>query len=322
MEHKDPYEILGVSRTASADEIKRVYRRLAKEHHPDRNPGNKRAEEKFKQVQAAYEVLSDPQKREQYDRFGAGGPAPDFQNWGGGFRQGGPGANHQEVQFNVGDLGDLSSIFEQFFSRGGMGGGSPRGRNGRRRSSVAAEPAQAGPDIETAVDVGFEEAARGCTRQIMLGGAGHNERIEVRIPRGISDGQKIRARGKGQPGESGRGDLIITVRVAAHPYFRRDGNDILLDVPLSLAEAALGAKIDIPTLEGPGRIVVPPGASSGTRLRLRGKGVTPEHGSAGDLYAVVKIEAPRDLSPRARELVEQLDAELRQSPRAGLGWPV
>lgn len=315
MQHKDPYDILGVARSASADEIKKAYRRLAKQHHPDRNPGNAAAEKRFKEVQAAYEVLSDPDKRAQYDRFGAGGPAPDFQNWGGPQRHGG-----QNVHVDIGDLGDLNSIFEQFFSRAGVGGrGGSRARNGRRGVAVEEPPGQ---DLETVVDISFEEAARGCTRQLALGGGAATERIEVRIPRGIADGQKVRVRGRGQPGYGGRGDLIITVRVHAHPFFRREGQDIVLEVPLTFAEAALGAKVDIPTLDGSARITIPPGTSSGTRLRIRGKGLHDDRsGVVGDLYAQIRIETPRDLPPRAQELLRELDAEVAQDPRRKLNWP-
>ncbi len=312
MDHKDPYEILGVPRNASQDEVKRAYRRLAKELHPDRNPGNKAAEAKFKEVQAAYEVLGDPQRRAQYDRFGAGGPTPDFQTW----TTGGP-SPFEGVDFDFGSIGDLSSIFEQFFRRPGA-----RGRT--RRSSQ--RPAPRGADIEHTIDLSFEEAVRGTSRQIKLsasGGSALSERIEFRVPAGVADGQRVRVKGKGHEGPGGRGDLMIRCRIGPHPFFRRSQNDILLDLPLTVSEAVLGAKIDIPTLDGLTRVTVPPGTSSGTKLRLRGKGVRDQRsGVTGDLYAVTRVVVPKEVSSRGRELLDELTGELNQHPRAGLGWPV
>jgi curved DNA-binding protein len=311
VDHKDPYDILGVPRNASRDEIKRAYRRLAKELHPDRNPGNKAAETKFKEVHAAYEVLGDPQRRAQYDRFGAGGPMPDFQTW----TTAGP-SPFEGISFDFGSTGDLSSIFEQFFRRPGS-----RGRPRR----TTQRPAARGADLEHTVDLSFEEATHGTSRQIRLSagsGGAPAERIEFRIPAGVVDGQRIRVKGKGHAGPGGRGDLMIRCRVHPHPFFRREGNDILLDVPLSLTEAVLGAKIEIPTLDGITRVTVPPGTSSGTKLRLRGKGIRDQRSAAtGDMYVVTRVVVPKEVSPRARELFEQLASELSQHPRAKLGWP-
>lgn len=315
----DPYDILGLTRSATQDEIKRKYRELAKRYHPDRNPNDKNAERKFKEVQAAYEVLGDPQRRTQFDRFGAGGPTPDFHAWGGGVRgdvNGTPGS----VNFEFGDFGDLSSIFEQFFSRG-AGGSAVRGR-ARRTSSGG--PMPRGGDLTTEVTIGFDDAAKGAVREIVLNTeAGQpGERLSFRVPAGVADGQKIRIRGKGQPGPGGRGDLLVTVRIAPHPYYRREGLDILLDLPLSVSEAILGTRIEIPTLEGPMLLTIPSGTSSHTKLRLRGKGIhDARSGQVGDMYAIVRIETPRDLSPKARELVNALAAELNQKPQRRRGWP-
>lgn len=309
MTRKDPYQILGVTRTATQDEIRRAYRRLAKEHHPDRNPGNKAAEQRFKEIQAAYDVVGDPERRTQYDRFGEGGPAPDVRTWtssghapfGGGF------------DFGNGD--DLSSIFEQFFSR--AGGTATRGR--RRTAAPRRAP---GADLEHAVELTFEEAARGCARDVRIAGAGgHVEHITFRVPAGVAHGQRIRVRGKGQEGSGGRGDLLIECRILPHAYFRRDGLDVLLDLPLTFGEAALGTRVEIPTLDGPTWLTVPAGASSGTKLRLRGKGIRDSRTDAtGDMFAIVKIVAPRTLAPRARDLVAELERELALHPRADLGW--
>lgn len=308
MDQKDPYDILGVGRNASADEVKRAYRRRAKELHPDRNPGNKTAEQKFKEVQAAYEVLGDPQRRSQYDRFGAGGPPPNFHTW-----SSQAASPFEGAAFDFGDLGDLSGVFEQFFRRPGT-----RGR--ARRTSRRARPR--GADIEHSIDLSFEEAARGTTRELRLSTGGAIQRIEVRVPAGVANDQRIRVKGKGQEGPGGFGDLILRCRVRPHPYFRRNGNDILLDLPLSLREAALGAKIEIPTIDGVTRLTVPPGTSSGVKLRLRGKGIRDRQGGeAGDMYAVTRVVVPKELSARARGLFEELGDELNQDPRGGLDWP-
>ncbi|MGD8451782.1 MAG: DnaJ C-terminal domain-containing protein [Phycisphaerae bacterium] len=308
MTNKDPYEILGVPRTASQDEIKRAYRRRAKETHPDHNPGDKSAEQRFKEIQAAYEVLGDKQRRAQYDQFGAGGPTPEFHNWGADVG-GNPFGN---MGFDLGGMGDLTSIFEQFFARGGVGGGRSRGRASGRR------PARRGADLETSIELTFEEAVQGCQREVVLGGPSmESERISVRVPGGVSDGRRIRVSGKGQPGPGGRGDLLIRCRIRPHPLFRRDGLDVLLDLPLTFAEATLGAKVEIPTPDGTTIVTVPPGTSSGSKLRLRGRGVREERsGQQGDLLAVVRIQAPRQVSAEARQLLEQLEQELRQRPRA------
>ena len=306
---KDPYEILGVSRTASPEEIKRAYRRLAKQCHPDRNPGDKTAEQRFKEVQAAYEVLGDPQRRAQYDRFGAGGPRPEFHSW-----TPGGGAPFEDVQFDFGGLGDLTGIFEQFFS--------PRGQ-ARRRPRAARPTRRRGPNLQHSVELSFEEALRGATREVVLTGGGRGgrgERIEVRIPAGVRDDQRIRVKGKGQEGPGGRGDLIIRCQVRPHRFFRRDGLDVLLDLPLTFTEATLGAKVEIPTPDGSAIVSVPPGTSGGTKLRLRGRGVSDgRSGTRGDVLAVVRVQAPQNVSPRARELLAELEGELAQQPRAD--WP-
>ncbi len=317
MASKDPYEILGVSRSATPDEIKKAYRRLAKQYHPDRNPGNRSAEQKFKEVHAAYEVLGDPQKRAQYDRFGAGGPAPDVHTW----TSGGPGGvSSQSVSFDFGDLGDLTSIFEQFFSRGG---GVPRTRvrAGGARRSAGGVPR--GADIEHEIELSFDEALHGTVREVVLtsGDGRPDERIRFRVPPGVEDGQRLRVRGKGQEGPGGRGDLTVRCRVQPHPYFQRAGRDILLELPLTFCEATLGTSVEIPTLDGVTVLKIPPGTSSGTKLRLRGRGVRDERtGTAGDMYVTIRIAAPKTVSPRARELLLELDRELAQRPRDDVRW--
>jgi curved DNA-binding protein len=311
MPSKDPYEILGVARDASQEQIKQAYRRLVMEYHPDRNRGDKAAEQRFKEVQAAYEVLGDPQRRAQYDRFGAGGPPPEFHTWSTHAPDG-----FAEFHYDFGSLGDLTSIFEQFFQRG---------RGGVRHAARRTRTARSGPtggDLEHAVEISLEESIRGTTREVVLQGQDgfRRERIEVRIPPGVADGQRIRVRGKGQPGPGGRGDLLIVCRVRPHPHLRREGLDLLVDLPLSFAQAALGTTAEVSTLDGVMRVKVPAGTSSGARLRLRGRGVRdPRTGQVGDLFAVVKIVVPRTLTPKARQLIEQLEAELKDEARTGVG---
>lgn len=303
MTSKDPYDILGVSRTASQDEVKRAYRRLAKKHHPDRNPGDKSAEQRFKEVQAAYEVLGDSQRRAQYDRFGAGGPMPEFHTWTAG---GGPPFEGAGIDFS--SLGDLTSIFEQFFSHG---------RPHARRRAAPRQARSRGANIEHSIELSFEEALNGTTREVVLAGGRQAERIEVRIPAGVIDGQPVRVKNKGQDGPAGRGDLIIRCHIRPHPLFRRDKRDILLDLPLTFTEATLGAAVEIPSPDGPTVVKVPPGTSSGTKLRLRGRGAPDgRSGTRGDLFAVVRIQTPKSVSPRTRELLEELERELHQQPRA------
>lgn len=307
---KDPYKILGVERSAAADEIKRAYRRLAKESHPDRNPGDKSAEKRFKEIQAAYEVLGDADRRAQFDRFGEGGPRPHFEQWSRPGHAGGDG-----VQVEFGDFGNLGSIFEQFFTRGAAGGG-------RRRRGAETAPGPRGADLTHDVWVSFNEWRQGAQREIRLESAqGGSEELKFRIPPGIGDGQRIRLAGKGQPGMAGPGDLLVTVHVQPHPHFRREGRDVLLDLPVSLTEAALGARLEIPTPDGSATLTIPPGTSSGAKLRIRGQGAqsTRSH-PAGDFLAVIRIIAPRNLSPRARELLTELDQELEQEPRADADW--
>jgi len=311
MSSKDPYEILGVPRTATQEEIKKAYRRLAKLYHPDRNPNDKTAEQRFKEVHAAYEVLGDPQRRAQYDRFGAGGPAPDVRTW-----TTGAGVSFEDIGFDFSSLGDLTSIFEQFFSR--ASGRRTGARRGFQRASQ-----ERGPDIEYTLDLTFEESLRGTVRELVLSSPDFgqpSETIRVRIPPGVSEGQRIRVRGKGAIGPGGRGDLMIRCRVRPHPYFRREGNDILLDLPLTFGEAALGTSVEIPTPDGPTLVKVPAGTSAGTKLRLRGRGVRDAQGQTGDLYAVVRIVVPKTVSTRARELIRELETELSQRPREEIGW--
>lgn len=315
MTTKDPYDILGVARGASQDDIKRAYRKLAKEHHPDRNPGDKAAERKFKEIQAAYEVVGDPERRAQYDRFGAGGPPPQYQQWRGG-QVGNPFG--QDAHFNFNGMGDLSDIFEQFFNRGE----SSRGKAPRRAGNARRQPPPPAT-IEHEITISFSEAVRGSTRRVELRRSdGQLIRLDVKIPAGIEDGQAIRVASRGQAQLEGVGDVLIRCRVAPHPYFRRDRLDLLLDVPISVPEAVLGAKVDIPTLDGEMTVRVPSGATSSTRLRLRGQGIRTAKGDVGDLYANLRVVTPRDVSDELRALMQEHASAFGPSPREGLAWTI
>ncbi len=310
---RDHYEVLGVSRSASADEIRSAHRRLARQYHPDLNkdPG---ASDRFNEVQRAYEILSDPEKRKKYDQFGdaafeagasAGGPGA------------GPGAGHGAAWQEM-DPEAMRDIFGDMFGDafgGGAGGGRRRGR-GR-----APRPTQ-GPDREFELAIGFAVAANGGTEQLRLRASdGSAETIDVKVPAGVADGSKLRVRGRGEPGFHGgpRGDLILTVRVGAHPWFVRDGLDLSVDVPITIAEAALGTMVEVPLLKGRVKLKVPPGTSSGAKLRVRGKGITDAKGASGDLYAVISIAAPKELADADRAALESLSARL-PDPRAALAW--
>lgn len=310
MADNDFYKALGVSREASADEIRKAYKKVARENHPDVKPDDKAASERFKQATEAYNVLKDPEKREQYDRYGKA-----FQNMGG---FGGGGAGFANTGFGGGQQVDLRDLFAQtgfsfddLFGGGGTfgGGGGPRPR---------ARPSK-GADRELDVEIPFHTAALGGTREITVQRNGKLERIDVKIPAGIDTGRAMRLSELGEPGRDGGppGDLHLRIRVAPHPWFRRDGRNLLVDVPLTPAEAALGAKVEVPTLED-GNVVltIPPGTSSGTKLRLRGKGVAGKDGS-GDLFVVAKIVVPHDLDDETRALYEQL-ATRPFTPRDGL----
>lgn len=296
----DLYADLGVKRDASDAEIKKAYRRLARKFHPDVNPGNRRAEERFKRISLAYDILGDSKKRAQYDQFGEAGF--DGNGFGGGSHPGGGFRGSPFGGFGPEGFGDL---FEQLF-RGG--GGRPRGP-------------YKGQDLETSVTLTLEEVVRGVTRRISLGESG---RVDVKIPAGVDTGTKIRVAGKGRSGGDGGppGDLFVRIQVAAHPYFRREGRDLYLDLPLTVFEATLGAKVRIPTLDGHTQLTVPSGMASGAKLRLRGKGLpTPKGGGArGDLFAVVKIVTPKELSATDKAQLEDLGRRLSGNPRSGLAW--
>jgi molecular chaperone DnaJ len=369
---RDYYQVLGVPKNATHAEIKKAYRKLAQKHHPDANPGNKEAEERFKEISAAYDVVGDEEKRTRYDQVrdmaasGSGGGMP-----GGGFPGGGfPGGGRVRFE-NLGDVGDLGDLF------GGLFGG---GRRGRSRSR-----AMRGADLETDVTVSFDEAMVGSTVPVRIqgpapcstcggtgaapgsvpvtcpqcGGSGEisvnqgffqmeqpcprcngtgravenacptcrgtgSERrirsFQVRVPRGVRDGARIKLAGRGEPGPAGApaGDLFVRVHVRAHPFFGRKGSDITFDVPVTYAEAALGANIQVPTLDGPVTMKVPSGTPSGKTFRIKGKGA-PRKSGRGDLLVTVNVEVPAKLSKDEREILRQLKEAESASPRRRLG---
>jgi molecular chaperone DnaJ len=361
---KSPYDVLGVSKGASAAELKKAYRKLAREHHPDRNPGNSEAEEKFKEVQGAYDLLSDPEKRKRYDAVGSANGRTGT----GGFS----GGNSSFGDFNLGDLGDLGDFL------GGMFRGSGAGR--------AQSRAQRGSDVEVDVSLSFEDSLKGIETKIPVtletvcsechgsgakpgtapkicpecqgrgvvaesqgffalsqpcprcrgngtviedpcprcGGSGRERRTKrytVKIPAGVKDGTRIRLKGKGEAGFSGgeAGDLFVVTRVQPSRLYERRGNDLVVEVPVTFSEAALGATVQVPTPEGPVSVKVKPGTQDGTLLRVRGKGAPKLKGSGrGDLLARVRVTVPRRLKKRERELLEELQKQSHEDPRESL----
>jgi curved DNA-binding protein len=319
VQFRDYYETLGVSKTASEDEIRSAFRKLARKYHPDVAKDKKAAEEKFKQINEAYEVLSDPEKRKKYDQLGAnwnqpggfqpppgwgtGQPGRGFQQWGG---------DNGGVEFEFGGTG-FSDFFEAFF--GGGRGRSAFGGFGQRERS-----AERGSDVEADIMVTLEEALHGSTRQVSLRRAGSNktESYQVKIPRGVREGQRIRLAGQGEAGQRGgkSGDLFLRVRLARHPDFTVEGSDLVHEVRIAPWQAVLGDELVVPTLEGSARLKLPPGTQGGQRFRLRERGLPGVSGSRGDLYVVTQITVPKKLGERERQIWEQL-AELHRSSLAG-----
>jgi len=309
MAAKDYYEILGVSRDASAEEIKKAYRGLARKYHPDLHPGDKEMEKKFKEINEAYSVLGDPKKREDYDltgrvSFGEGGPGAGPWPPGGFGGFGGPGGGGGPGGFGGfgGAPGGFEDIFGEIF---GMGA-----RRGPTR----------GEDLEYTLRLDFLQAVRGAEVKVSVSRRRGQEKITIKIPPGIQDGARVRVAGKGHEGYDGGppGDLYIITTVTPHPYFRRKGNDIYITVPVTIREALLGAEIEVPTVTGASKIKIPPGTHGGQKLRLRGKGVPARGGARGDQYCEIRVALPGSVDRRSRELIEEFDKLNPMEPRRGL----
>ncbi|HEX4412668.1 MAG TPA: J domain-containing protein [Lacipirellulaceae bacterium] len=333
----DHYATLGVTTTSTPEEIQKAYRKLARKYHPDMNPNDATAKKKFQEVQSAFEVLSDPDKRKKYDQFGdnfesmgAGGP-------GGGprWRHTGSGGGPQSYQFDMNDLGDM-------FGGGGGGGGGfetegsggfadifkqfSRGRGGGGRRPA---PATKGNDLKHDLTIPFATAVLGGEAALSVQRQdGDVESIRVKIPAGIEDGKKIRLRGQGVPGigDAPAGDILLTIHISPHPQFRRTGNRLEVQVPITLAEAALGGKVDVPTPHGEGgkpgiiTLTVPPNTSSGKRLRIKGHGVRPANQPAGDLFAEIQVELPNQMTDAERQELAEISNRHPQNPRSELRW--
>jgi curved DNA-binding protein len=327
MEFKDYYSTLGVAKTATDKEIKQAYRKLARKHHPDVNPGDKTAE-RFKEINEAYEVLGDPAKRKKYDELGsnwrmyeqagAGGPAGGGPGggWNVNFGGGGPGGGFRtmtedEMREMFGDANPFSDFFNTFFS----GGGEPRARTRGARGRGAA---RAGRDVEQEIELGLEDAYHGTMRRLSIKHDGHARTVDVRIPAGVGEGSRVRVAGEGEQGSGGgqAGDLYLRVHLRPHPRFERKGKDLYTHVPIPLTTAVLGGEADVPTIAGKSlRLKVPPTTQNAQMFRLKGHGmpVVGKPEEHGDLYATVDVQLPRKLTPEERAHFEALQKLERES---------
>ena len=312
----DLYSTLGVARGADEAEIKKAYRKLAKELHPDRNKDNPKASERFSKVAQAYDILTDKDKRARYDRgeidedgnprmpfgFGGGGAGPGA----GGFRRGPNGPDFDFGQAGGAEAPDLSDLFEGLFTgargrSGGFGGG--------RRS------APKGADVAYRLEVPFTDAAQLKEQRVILKGG---KTLDIKLPKGVEDGTKIRLAGQGEAGPGGHGDAIVTIHVQPHRFFKRDGDNIRLDLPVALDEAVLGAKVKVPTVDGAVMMSIAPGSTSGRTLRLKGKGFTGKNGQRGDQLVTLMVDVPKD-DEALKAFVEGWDGKGRSNPRSALG---
>lgn len=323
---RDYYQVLGVSRDASQADIQKAYRELARKYHPDLNPNDKDAKKKFQEVQEAFEVLNDPKKREMYDRYGSSFQGAG-QEWS-GYQPGGT------ASFTFDDWDDLARFFgggeyADDIGVGGLGGifsnlgRSQQGRTGSRRSRTASTR---GIDLTQEITIPFKTAIEGGEIPLVIGKPnGGRDSITVKIPAGIEDGKRIRLRGQGAAATPGGppGDLFLTVHVTPHPHFERKGKDLYVKLPITIPEAVLGGKVDVPTPRGMLSVKVPPGTSSGKRLRIPGHGIRTKDGEAGDLYAEIQIVAPDQVDSLAeseRQAIQNLGRGYRRNPRADLRW--
>jgi DnaJ-class molecular chaperone len=327
---RDPYEVLGVDRKASEAEIKSAFRRLAKKLHPDANKNDPKAASRFAEINAAYEILGEEDKRKAFDRgeidaegkprfhgfegFGAGAgrgaggfaPESEFET----FSFGPEGFTRARRGRNAGGAGGFEDILREAF-----GGAAGRGRfGGGAGDAFEAQDFGVGADVKAALTVTLPEAAHGVTQRVHLPSG---KDVEVKIPAGIADGQQVRLRGQGMPGQGGAGDVLITVSIAPHPLFTLDGADVRLDLPITLDEATLGAKVRVPTLDRPVEVTIPPWTSSGRTFRLKGKGFPAKEGR-GDLLATVRIALPERSDPELEALMKKWRTEKPYDPRQGM----
>jgi len=317
---EDLYQILGVDRDASTDEIKKAHRKLAMKYHPDKNPDDKVAAEKFKRVQEAVDVLSDKEKRAAYDRYG-----PDFERIRStGYQPGTGGFDGLDLDQifggargggNAAQFEGFSDFFEQMFGGRAQAGSRPGGGTRTQRRSA---PPQRGANIRSELEIPLQTAVTGGTTEFYL----NNEKLAVNIPPGVETGSKIRLRERGQtsPGGGPQGDLILIIKVSDHPYFRRKGNHLELTLPITLKEAVLGAKVDVPTPGGTVTLTIPPSSSGGRRLRLKGQGVQHRAGSAGDLIVDLQVKLPESVDDESKQWIEDFDRRNPVSVRAGLSF--
>ena len=313
----DPYQVLGVPRTASADDIRKAFRKLAKANHPDTNPNNKAAEERFKQVSAAFDILGDAPKRKKFDAgeidadgretfagFGRGGPGqggPWGPPPGGGAYGGGPGMHGQS--FEGVDLGDI--LGEMFGGGGGRGG---RGGAGGGFGGFS----QRGSDVRARLEIDLEDAIKGGKKRIAFS---DGRTIDVTIPKGAQEGQTLRLKGQGSPGRAGPGDAFIELAFAPHPVFRREGEVLVMDVPIPVYDAVLGGKVEAPTPDGPVTLTIPKGSNSGARLRLKGRGLSDAKGHRGDLFARLVVTLPETPDATLEGLAETWRRERPYAPK-------
>ena len=308
---KDYYQVLGVSRTASEDEIKKAYRRLAKQHHPDVNKGDSKAEERFKEISEAYNVLSDSDQRKKYDMFGgaapgAGGPGGGYQwNW----SQGGPNSSGGGQP----DFGDLGDLFGDLFNMGGV-------RRGAHARGFHREAPVDGQDTYADIDISFEDAINGTEQKLSIKRGDKVEKLNVKIPAGVDNGSKVRIPGKGQPGFGGgsSGDLYLRVHVKPHPSFWREGVDIYIETPITIYDSVLGGSVEVSTLDGGhAKMKIPAGTASGQKFRISGKGapMLDKKGKHGDQFVVIKIVPPKNLSGDEHKIFESLAKEHSYVPK-------
>jgi DnaJ-class molecular chaperone len=302
---QDPYQELGVARTASADEIRKAFRKLAKQFHPDANPGNKSAEERFKRVSGAFDIVGDVEKRKKFDageidadgkeimRGYAGNPFGQ----GGGFGQGGPAGGFRSAEFDNVDLSDI--LGEMFGGRGGRAGG------------FTSTP-QRGQDVRARLEIDLEEAIKGGKKRIAFS---DGRTLDVTIPTGATDGQVLRLKGQGAPGRAGPGDALIEMAIRPHPLFKREGDNLVMDLPVSVPDAVLGGKVEAPTPDGNVTLSIPAGSNTGSTLRLKGKGFVTAQGKRGDLLARVVVTLPDAPDPELQKFAEAWRAERPYTPR-------